>query len=320
MNRKIALLTALLLAPLTLFAACAGSDASDKPESYAARNMTMSEPGLENGAYDRETMYLSGGAGADSTAAESLAPRKIIWDASMEIEAEEAAGLHGNLAARAAGLGGYEHANDIRHYELYSVVYATFKIPPQNLQAFMAYAGEAGKVVNSSLGSEDVTEGYYDAQTRLESKRRELERYYALLSEAENLDEILRVQRIIDGIIAEIEAFEGKLRLWDVLTEMATVSVTIRQRNDPVKLRPEINWKALSFGDMGYLIQRGFIAVSGGALTVLQWIFVAALVASPLWIVGLPVLWVLLRRRKKRRAAMPPEELPTEKLPTDSPR
>lgn len=200
-------------------------------------------------------------------------------------------------------MGGYEHTNDIKHYESYSVVYATFKIPPQNLQDFMAYAGEEGKVVNSSLGSDDVTESYYDATIRLDTKRKSLERHYDLLAGAETVDEIVYIQRIIDGITEEIESLEGKLRMWDVLSEMATVRVTLRQQNDPIKLKREINWKTLTMDDMGYLVKSGLVAVCSGALTVLQWLAVALAVTSPLWIAALIVIWILIRKRRKKREA-----------------
>ncbi|MDR0293504.1 MAG: DUF4349 domain-containing protein [Oscillospiraceae bacterium] len=299
MRRKNTAAVFLLLIALTLPAACSGVARQESPSSRAA---------LENGTGD-DTYNKSGGGYTDENGIRREAPgnteeRKIIWDASMELEAEDAAGLHGSLASRAAELGGYEYGNNIRHYEEYSVVSATFKVPPENIHEFMAYAGEAGKIVNSALGSEDVTEGYYDAEIRLDTKRKSLERYYELLADAQNVNEIVYIQGIIDGITEEIESLEGRLRVWDVLTDMATVRVTIRQKNDPIKLKREINWKTLTAGDMGYLIKSGFVAVSGAVLAVLQWIAIVLLAAAPLWVVIVLAVFLLFRRRKKRREAL----------------
>jgi hypothetical protein len=227
--------------------------------------------------------------------------RKIIWDASLDIEAKDAVALHWILAARAAELGGHEHTNNIEHRETFSIVRASYKIPPQHIHTFIAYAGEEGRVVNSSLGSEDITESYYDSAQRLQTKRATLEPYYRLLAGAEDIDDVIKIQRIIDGITEEIEALEGRLRLWDNLTAMATVNVHIRQENDPVTHRREISWNAMTAGDMGYLIRIGFTTVTSTALTVLQWIAVALIVTSPLWILGMAVWWFFLRKRLKRR-------------------
>ncbi|MDR0324617.1 MAG: DUF4349 domain-containing protein [Oscillospiraceae bacterium] len=319
MKRTIPLAT-LLAALLVFLASCSADNASLEAATDFSLNMSGISNIFDSGGASPNALYdkaaLPKAVDYDESimaTASVIDARKIIWDASMDIEAEDAAGLHARLAARAAELGGYEHTNNIRHYEQYSTVSATFKIPPQHLQNFMAYAGDEGKIINSSIGSDDITEGYYDTQLRLETKRHSLDRYFALLSEAKDIDEILRVQRIIDGIIEEIEAMEGRLRVWDILTDMATVSVSIRQENDPVTLRREINWNTLTADDMGYLIKSGFIAVIGTVLAILQWVAISLLVTAPLWISVLIILWSWRKRRKQRRAAMnqaEPEQKP----------
>ena len=308
--KRFNIIAALLLAAI-LCSCNSGMEVSDSAPRAPANPSpkTASGAGLENAAaFDKMDYEYNAGSIAEEPAAE----RKIIVNANMDIEAEDASGLHGQLAARAIELGGYEFTNEVQHHELYSVVRVTFKIPPQNVQAFMAYAGEMGKIVNRSLSSDDVTESYYDAKLRLESSRNSLEQYYRFMDDAKTLDDVLRLQRVIDGIIADIEAFEGKLRMWDVLTDMATVSVYIRQENDPVKIEREINWSALSANDMGYLTKRGFVAVSSGAWSVVQWIFIVLLVTSPIWLIALPVVWFIWKKRKKTKKSRtdiaPPNE------------
>lgn len=310
MKNKTVMFMSISLALLILAASCNAGAPNDAPggdiRDTAANRGSMDAPSLHaSPEYGGFSINESGIRLTDQT--DSTAGRRIIWNASVDIEAQDASALHNLLIVYAAELGGYEHENDIQHHELHSVVRATFKVPPQNLQAFLTYAGEKGRVVNRKLHSEDITENYHDAQLRLESTRNTLAQYYRFMEETKTLDEVLRLQRIIDGIIENIEAFEGRLRMWDFLSDMATVSVFIRQENDPVKIeeeRREIRWNSLSADDMGYLIRSGFVAVTSTAVTILQWIAVSLLVSSPLWIVALAVLWVILRRRKKRQAAM----------------
>ena len=294
-KRGLVVWLALFLA--VLISACSASYAdTDSPTASSAHGNLSGDKSFFSGQ-----SALEYSDGTDTTNLQ-LSERVIIWNASMDIEAKDASELHGKLAERVAELGGYEFGNDIQHHQMYSVVKATFKVPPSQLQPFLAYAAEEGKVINRSLTSDDVTESYYDAQLRLESTRKTLEQYYKFMETAENLDEVLRLQRRIDEITTEIEAFEGRLRMWDVLSDMATVSVYIRQQNDPVKIEREINWSALSADDMGWLIKRGFVSVTSGIMTALQWIAVVVLVTSPLWIPGLIIFIVIWRRRKKRKA------------------
>jgi hypothetical protein len=264
----------------------------------------------DSAAADTDAGYSGMDAERERAAALSAVDesRKIIWNASLDIRAKDANELHWTLAARAAELGGYELTNSIEHQEWGSTVSATYKIPPRHIHTFIAFAGEQGRVINSRLGSDDITEKYFDSAQRLQTKRATLEPYYRLLADAKNIDEILKLQRIIDDITEDIEVLEGRLRLWDTQADMATVEVHIRQDNDPVAVRREISWSSMSLDDMGYFIQVGFTTVCRGILTILQWLLVAIIVTSPLWapvlIIGLAI-WKLAKRAAKKKREKP---------------
>ena len=227
------------------------------------------------------------------------ADRKIIRNASLDIMAPDAPGLYHNIVTYGTGIGGYEHSYSLSDYETYSVIHAVFKVPPEKLSVFVNYIGENGNVVNSSMNSEDITENYFDASTRLDTKRRSLEQYYQLLMQATGVEEIVYIQRIIDEITEDIEALEGRLNVWNSQVNMATVNLYIRQDNDPIQIRKEINWNTLSADDMGYLIKRGFISVTNTIMSVLQWLIVIIVGYSPLWIIlGAGVfLWRVIRKK-----------------------
>jgi phage FluMu protein gp41 len=298
----------LLFALLILLVSCSASDNNTRAEN-APRSGEMSG----GGGFDTNDSEMRLRMSDDPhTFSQNTSERMIIWNASMDIEAENAVRLHNLLIERAVELGGYQYTNDVRHHERHSAVNATFKIPPQNLRAFMAYAGDEGKVINSRLGSEDVTESYVDAQIRMETRRRSLEQYYRLLNDVTDIDGIVSLRRIIDGITEDIEALEGRLRMWDNLTDMATVHILIRQENDPFGIRRDISWSSLSWSDMGYLISRGFVTVASTFFTIVQWIFIALLVTSPLWIIALGVLWIIYKLKKRKRISASPPQDPQE--------
>jgi hypothetical protein len=236
--------------------------------------------------------------------------RKIIRDGNMTVEAENAVELYSSLAAFNRSLGGYEFSASTHHHDLFTSVEAVLKVPPEKLDELMAFAGENGKIIRSATASDDVTDRYFDMKTRVETKRRSLESYYNLLERADTASEIITIQRTIDGIIEEIEAFEGRLRVLDSLVEMATLRLYISQKNDPVLERRDIDWNALDFSDMGYFIRNGFIAVVNFIATIIKWVIIAVIVTSPLWI--LPaiaiVIFILVRRHNKKKKAK--EKLP----------
>ena len=53
---------------------------------------------------------------------------------------------------------------------------------------------------------------------------------------------------------------------------------------------------------MGYLMRNGLTAVANTLVSVLQWLAIVLVAASPLWIIALVVILVI--RRKKKRAAL----------------
>jgi hypothetical protein len=153
------------------------------------------------------------------------------------------------------------------------------------------------------MNSEDITDSYYDATIRLETKRKSLESYFGMLANAKTTDEVLKIQRIIDGITEEIEALEGRLRMWSSRVDMATVNLYIRQDNDPIQIRKEISWNTLSLDDMGYLIKHGFYSVTNTIVSLLQWIVVILVGYSPLWLIlaAAVILFFVLKKRRRAR-------------------
>ncbi|MCL1848073.1 MAG: DUF4349 domain-containing protein [Clostridiales bacterium] len=147
---------------------------------------------------------------ADSAAADD---RKVIRNANLEIMSPDAALLYKNIVDFSTGLGGYENSYSIVNHESYSVITAVIKIPPEYLSIFVNFIGDQGNVINSTMNSDDITENYYDAKTRLETKRKSLDQYYQLLMKANGIEEIVYINRIIDGITEDIEYLEGRLNL-----------------------------------------------------------------------------------------------------------
>lgn len=300
----------LALSVLLAAGACAKSKNEDS-SYYTSSNPASSSKSNELSDYEYDDSYsgydnadLMSEAKENESASSDTAlkeERKIIQNASLDIEAPDAAGLYNQIAAYGNELGGYEYSYNISHYEDYSIIRAVIKVPPKSLNSFIHFVGDNGKIINSSMSSEDITDNYYDTKTRLETKRKSLERYYELLGDADTIEEIVFLQSTIDSITLEIESFEGRLKLWNSLVNMATIDIYIRQYNDPVKIRKDIDWNTLTFDDMGYLIKQGFVTISNAIISVLQWILIAAAAGSPLLVIALCVFLIARRRKKNQR-------------------
>ncbi|MDR1736171.1 MAG: DUF4349 domain-containing protein, partial [Oscillospiraceae bacterium] len=268
---------AVCLAILTLTACSAPQTAAQPPradEAPASAGEGAKYTNAVQGTADQVSFEATSGSGA------SQAERKIIREASLDIECDDARSVYGQLSDYAGTLGGHEFSYDIQNFDTYAVINAVLKVPPERLGDVVARAEELGKVINSRMGSEDITNEYYDTETRLESKRQSLQRYYALLEKADSLDGVAEIMRIIDGITEDIEAAEGSLKLMNELAGMATVTLYIRQENDPVKIEKEINWSALSLSDIGTIVGNGLTALTSGIVTFFEWVLIVLAIAS----------------------------------------
>jgi len=229
--------------------------------------------------------------------------RKIIRDAEITMEVEDAELSYENILAFLTSLGGYETGRNMnssssnRYYSLANT--ATLKVPAANLDKFLAGLKEEGEVISSNISSADITEQYFDSQIKLTTLEMTLENYYRFLEEAQNIDEQLRITRYINDITREIEGLKGSLRRWDSLVEYSTVVLYMyRPYEAPVPER-EINWNSLSFEDMGWFMSSGFLGVINLIFSAAQWILIALVTVSP--VVAPIVVFIILMVRRHRK-------------------
>ena len=72
----------------------------------------------------------------------------------------------------------------------------------------------------------DVTEEYVDIEARLKTKKDTESRYRDLLKQANEVEEILKIEEQIDKLRAEIESTEGRLRLLKDRESYSTLNVS----------------------------------------------------------------------------------------------
>jgi hypothetical protein len=305
-------LFALILTGTILLTGCGGGGFFDDIRDNAAGGFSAPETTgwfvSQDASYKNPERLTFGETSENEVAgaAVSAVERKVIRDVFMHLEAKEEQGaveLFRQISAFNAYLGGFEFSSEISNHELFSHVSAVLKVPPERLDEFLEYANENATVLNSRMDSDDVTSEYFDITTRLETKRRSLESYYVLLENAESLEDIISLQRTIDSITEEIEAFEGRLRVLNSLVSMATVTLFIRQENDPAPAefeRREIDWNALSLDDMGYFIRSGVVSVLNFIASVFQWLIIAVIVSSPVVIPAVILAVVSVKRQRRK--------------------
>lgn len=244
----------------------------------------------------------------DGNSAQSVVQtKKIIKNAGLDIEAVDVRECYDNFLAYVESKGGYEFSKELSGTYDYAHLNATLKVPPQALDDVLAYADECGKVINVRTTTDDITADYTDAEIRLDTKKKALERYYKLLEEAHNVDEIIQLQMTIDNLTMEIESYEGKLRLWNSQINESTIELYIQQADDPDKIPEDVDWNSLSLKSMGRMMKNGFTSVINGIVSCVQWLIIILVTISPLLILAAiitVIIVVSIKKKAKKKNAM----------------
>lgn len=303
------LLCIVLAASAMLFTACSAkasdyfvgeSITNDSADYEYAPNFAPEAPGMMEEYKPQPPM--------DGNSAQVISQqKKIIKNAGLDMEAKDVKECYESFLAYAVSKGGYEFSKELSGNSYYAHLNATVKVPPQALDDVLAYAEECGTVINVRTSTDDITEAYTDAQIRLSTKKKALEKYYKLLENAHNVDEIIQLQMTIDNLTTDIESYEGRLRLWNSQISESTITVYIQQADDPDKIPEDVDWNSLSLEAMGRLMKNGFTSVVNGIVSCVQWLLIIIVTISPILILIAIVVIIIVvsvkRSIKKKKNA-----------------
>ena len=219
MKRTMSFLLALVLAA-GLLAGCGASSGG-----------TAAAPQAAGEVYDSASTEEAGLSGTD---AERLAPqdgRKIIYNASLEMETEAFETTRDKLlqAAEAAGAWVENSSEGGSADSGTRWVNYTFRVPADSYAAFLNDAAAAGSVTYKSESTDDVTADYVDLEARLESLRTQEARLLELAGQAGDLADLLAIEEQLAQVRYEIESYTGQQRVYDSLLAYSTVDVNLNE-------------------------------------------------------------------------------------------
>lgn len=233
MKRKFALLLAALFAVLTL-TACGGGSGAD---SASASSGTYS--GTEGGSSiaPMESPETWGFAEAEAQAEEDeagessrLASAKMVYTASVTAETTDFDACIASLEALVREAGGYvEYASASTYADGVRFGMYTLRVPSARFESFLKSVGDAAHITDQDRSADNISERYYDTESRLVTQQTKLERLQALLARAENMEDIITLESAIAETELQIEQLTGSLRHYDALVDYATVELRLQE-------------------------------------------------------------------------------------------
>jgi len=109
----------------------------------------------------------------------------------------------------------------------------TARVPAENMDEFLNIARMLGKVDSESKTGVDITDQYRDNIIRLESLRNIRVRYMELLQRADNVSEILSIEKELERVNTEIEIMEGRIQRAQMSAAYSNITVRYNERVKP---------------------------------------------------------------------------------------
>ena len=229
---------ALFLSALLLLALLAGCGSKAAPRGSADSMMTSQSyyDKAENGyAYEPETPAADADYGWDdgqTLTGGMTAPgdAKMIYRASIEVQTQDYTTSEAAITELVKSCGGYFESKSLSNRSSgYRYGEFTVRVPAAEYEHFCEQVGSLCHVTYMSSSAENITEEYYDTDSRLKTAQIKLERLQELLSKADNMADIITIESAISDTEYEIESLSGTLRHYDALVDYATVSLTLSE-------------------------------------------------------------------------------------------
>lgn len=243
MKRGLALFLAALLTALALTACggaggAAGSD-SGAPAATESQTAYDTSGGGNWKAADQEFGFdapadagepAEAPAGGETQTEDRLANAKMVYTASIEAETQDFDACTAALEELVEKLGGYlEYASTGSYGDGSRNASYTVRVPSARFKGFLDSVGEIGHVISQDQNADNISEMYYDTESRLTTQRTKMERLQVLLSKAENMEDIITLETAISETELQIEQLTGSLRHYDALVDYATIEIRLRE-------------------------------------------------------------------------------------------
>lgn len=223
---------ALLALTLALCLAACGDGGTDKAAADSAANSQFkSDDALYDMGWAEEPAAAPEAAGPALTG-DSRPPQtnaKMVYTADLWLETKSFDSACQALEQIVEDLGGYFENQSRELGGSFRSLSATVRVPSDSFQAFLDQAGAAAHVTRQEKNADNISEAYYDTESRLATQRTKLERLQTLLAQAESMEDIIALESAISDTELWIEQLTGSLRKYDSLVDYATVTLYLQE-------------------------------------------------------------------------------------------
>ena len=205
------------------------------PEAATADNMKAmglaSDPNLEDmdPVADRATMEVAGAP--QQTASQD----KLVYTASVSLQSYDFDSDYAALRAKAEELGGYVDVSSVEGLPFTQSEGSgrrgnmQIRVPQAQYETLLAYVNQLGEVTSSEESVANITQQYTETQIRADNLKAQIARLQELVSQAENIEDLIALESQLSSVTSDLESLETQLQHMDQQVAYSTVSVAVTE-------------------------------------------------------------------------------------------
>ena len=273
---------------------------------------------VEYAVSDEAAMAPAEGAAMKNSAADTGSTqlpqnRKWIVTVNLTAETDDLDALRSALDEKIAALNGYVEDQSVYNGSIYDSgrryrsANLTVRIPADSIDAFLQDVGGLANIVRQNKSIEDVTLSYVATESRLKALETEEARLLELLSQAENMTDLLEIEARLSEVRSELENYASQKRLYDNQIDYATIYIAIEEVQEYTPTEEPSLWERIRDG-----FKDNLEGVGEGLLDVLVWFIVSIPTLVVLAVVVLILVLIVRRIRHRRKAKKAAKQQKTE--------
>ena len=182
----------------------------------------MAMAASEERAYNEAAMPDS--SSADREVSTGAFERKLIKRGGISLEVDSIQETGKAIEQWCKDFGGYVESS----YTGETDGNITVRVPSAHFDEAMNAAGSMGAVKSKNISTEDVSERFYDLQTRLEARKIMRARLQTYLSQAKDMKDMLQIESELNRVVSDIESMEGSMKRLSGQIDYSTIDVSYR--------------------------------------------------------------------------------------------
>ncbi|MCX7921074.1 MAG: DUF4349 domain-containing protein [Clostridia bacterium] len=266
-KKSIVLMMAVILA-ISLLVGCGG--ATEKADSYTA-NQQIAE--VSDGAgvqYDKANQgstseakdygavvtttskdevkgnaIAGGNTTIQTTSNAILSQRKMIRNANVTVEVDDFDIAYGKIKSIISNIGIVQESNIKKEKifvdskeKLITKGVIVLRVDKDKFDSVIAGLGGLGLLIDESIKTDDVTDKFFDTESRLRLLKFEENRLEQYLNKLNDPDVIFKTESRLTDIRHEIEALTGNLKKMNDLVELSTITVNLVEKSAATSIEP----------------------------------------------------------------------------------